>query len=274
MDHITRGSWWRVAVLVLLAGAGVTLAPREALGSSHCFSTHVSGSGPHALKICITEGGFLRHVESPAGVEHLGGEGYAVCSQGGAMVHGYAWEGFGPPIISQPHGANTLPLTITRDTTDGVFRLTQVFTRDATEPGVTITMTLTNLSSVSRSDVRLDRYFSGTLGGSPAGDRFARTVAAVWGWDDGTGHELMLTTLSPHFTPLTAVEYRSTWREGGEMIPGTHAGCVPSAEPTPTEPWPANEPLHDPGYAGRLTTRMDAFAPGQSKTITLQYRRF
>ena len=106
MDHITRLAWWSVAVLVLLASSGVALAQ---IDPHQCFSTHVSGSGPNFLKICITGGGDLGHFESPSGLEHLGGEGYAVCSNGGGVVHGHTWEGFGPPVISQPNGANTFP---------------------------------------------------------------------------------------------------------------------------------------------------------------------
>ena len=46
MNSIIRQLWWRVAVLVLLAGAGVT---RASIDPGTCFSTHASGSGPHAF---------------------------------------------------------------------------------------------------------------------------------------------------------------------------------------------------------------------------------
>jgi hypothetical protein len=62
-------------------------------------------------------------------------------------------SGFGAAIINQPNGANTFPLTITPDTTDGFFRLQQTFSRDAAEKDVTITMKLTKREQV--------RYFRG-----------------------------------------------------------------------------------------------------------------
>jgi hypothetical protein len=50
------------------------------------------------------------------------------------------------------------PLTIVRDTTDGVFRLPQTFSRDGAEKDLTITMKVTNLSGSTNSNVRVSRY--------------------------------------------------------------------------------------------------------------------
>ena len=80
-------------------------------------------------------------VESPVAKNHISSakglfrfEGYVVCGSGAnAWDAGPSESGWGSPTISQPNGANTVPLTITRDTTNGKLRLTQRFTRDATE---------------------------------------------------------------------------------------------------------------------------------------------
>jgi hypothetical protein len=151
---------WRAIVLLLVATCGVALAQQEeqldlgvGVQSASCFSTHTSGSGTTFVKVCFSNHGNLVQFESPAGFEHIRvgsfGEGYVVCS--GTTAHGFdagsTEAGFGAPTISQPNGANTFPLTITRTTTNGVFQLRQTFAWDTTEKDVTITMTLTNRSS-------------------------------------------------------------------------------------------------------------------------------
>ncbi|HEX3033904.1 MAG TPA: hypothetical protein VHT73_02070, partial [Thermodesulfobacteriota bacterium] len=161
------GPFYIVCIVVLLMLATYELS----MANTSCHTTLSSGSGANFMKICISNHGNPVQFESPKNFEHIRlgsiGEGYVVCSNLTSVVHGYdagfAESGFGPPTINQPNGSNTLPLTITRDTTDGVFRLKQTFSRDSNEKDVTITMTLTNISSSNRSDVILDRYFDGDI---------------------------------------------------------------------------------------------------------------
>jgi hypothetical protein len=66
-------------------------------------------------------------------------------------------EGFGPATIAQPN-PGAFPLTVTRNTSDGKFKLTQVWDRpDAVEKGITVTMTLKNRSNATISSVALSR---------------------------------------------------------------------------------------------------------------------
>jgi hypothetical protein len=69
-------------------------------------------------------------------------------------------SGWGPSPVSQPNGAATLPLIVTRQTLDGVIKLKQTFTMNAAERGADIKMDVTNLTPM-RHDLRLSRYFDG-----------------------------------------------------------------------------------------------------------------
>src|SRR5262245_54966557 len=127
------------------------------------------------MSICLSSQGNLIRFESPAGFVHLSLiEGYALCSgdpyqPARAVTSGPVEAGFNPAAISQPNGSNTLPLTVTRATTDGAFRLQQTFARDSVEQDVTITMVLKNISPAPIADVFLTRFFDGdidTFGGN------------------------------------------------------------------------------------------------------------
>jgi hypothetical protein len=238
--------------------------------STSCFSTHTSGSGTSRMSICISNHGNLVRFQSPGTINHMGtdsvGDGYSLCRENGAFVLGYdagfSEDGFGPPTISQPNGPNTFPLTITRNDIFGGagLRLTQTFSRDTTEKDVTITMTLTNLSAASMPDIVLVRYFDGDIGGTAGGDRWARSADSVWGWEDGSGHGLMLTALSPGVAHLTAVQTFAVWQSEAHQDCSGFGNSV-----TPTAPG---------NFVGRLTYLMGSFNPGQSKTVSVLYRRF
>jgi hypothetical protein len=219
------------------------------------------------MKICLSDRGNLVQFESPAGFEHLRvsavGEGYAVCS--GAGTHGFdagfAEQGFGPSTIIQPNGPNTFPLTITRDTTNGVFRLKQQFTRDTTEKDVTVTMTLTNRSASPVSGVNLTRYFDGDIDNSFSGNRYAHTADSVWGWSDGSGQGLMLTALTFNISHSAGVEAFPNW----DPFSGGGAQLCHSGGATPSSPG---------NFVGRVNYSLGTIAAGGSKTVKVLYRRF
>ena len=61
------------------------------------------------------------------------------------------------PVRTQPGGANTFPLKIVRTTADGIWTLTQNFSRNPGERYAKITMTLKNNTAISRT-ASLVRY--------------------------------------------------------------------------------------------------------------------
>jgi hypothetical protein len=229
------------------------------------FSCHTLGSGE---TVCFSDHGNVSRFTSPGGFEHIAlgfiGEGYALCSS--TAIHGYdagAMEGgFGRPTIVQPKGPNTFPLTITRDTTDGFFRLQQVFSRDTAEKDVTITMKLTNLTGSTVSGVQVVRYFDGDIDNGAGGDRYAQTTDSVWGWEDTGGHGLMLTALTLGTEHFMAAEPFASWNPASGGV-ATH--CDIGGITTPTAPG---------DYVGAVIYSIDSILPGKSKTVKVLYRRF
>lgn len=246
--------------------------------SSTCFATVTSGVGPNQIKLCISNHGNIIDFESPQGKENMTpgtdkwGDGYVLCSTNNNTanaVNGYdagnAELGWGNVTTIQPNGLNTLPLTVTRQTTNGRFELKQVFTWDTNEKDVTITMTLKNISGINIDGIRLARYFDADLSGDTSDDRFDKTDDSVWGRDGGSGSGqfgLMLTALTFNQAHSTAVETFSNWVINGG---GLASVCVPQAVSVPTSPG---------NYVGRLTYFMPPLAAGESKTVKLLYRRF
>src|SRR5690606_987643 len=149
-----------LCTLFLAAGALRSEATLE------CFATFSSGSGASHFTVCVSDRGNVVCFQTPSGYEQaVSGDGYVLCSAGlsDVTVHGwdaggYGQAGFGPPLIEQPNGPNTLPLAIRRTTLDGVFELVQTFRFDAIEKDLTVDMEVNNLTRDPRLRVRLARF--------------------------------------------------------------------------------------------------------------------
>ena len=106
------------------------------------------------------------------------------------------------------------------------------------------------------------RYFDGDIDGDFSDDRYAQTTDSVWGWEDGSGHGMMLSALSfaiPHFM---AAEPFSSWDPSAGGV-ATH--CDIGGVTTPTA---AGD------YVGAVIYSIEAIDPGKSKTAKVLYRRF
>lgn len=260
-------SQWMMTVVASVA----LLCPLNMKADTNCFSSYTNGSGPTLLKFCVSQNGTIPQFESPATSQELvAEEGYAVASQCGttsAVTHGadagINEGGFNVPVITQVNGPNTFPLTITRTTTDGVFKLTQSFGRNNAEKSVSITMTLKNLSATTVPNVLLTRYFTDAL--FITLNRFARSFDSVWGWD---GYGFSLTAENPAIAHATVVQDRNSWLSGGPG--GLGDGCVISSAVdtgTPTNPT-------SNGWAGRFVYQLGNMGPGAAKTVKVEYRRY
>jgi hypothetical protein len=274
-----------ISVLVL-AVAGIW---GVGYASDTCFSTYTSGSGSTLMVICISDHGNLVRLESPATFEQidqtsLGNhrDGYAICpgsppnpSNGGYDAGGVE-GGFGPPTISQPNGANTFPLTIIRDTTSGIYRLTQKFSQNTSEKEVAITMTLKRLSAADCNPncasvpMRLSRYFPGDVDNESSGNGyFARTKDSVWEWvenapiDRPEGHGLLLENRS------FGVDHATTVFTEGSF---DFSGCAIFFGQLST---PTNPAVNDgKGLVGRVVFGGILSSVGSSMSRTVVYRRF
>ncbi len=254
----------------------------EVTASSACFATLASGAGATALTVCLSDHGNIVKWTSPAGVEHsTKNDGYVLCSLGAGapVVHGwdagFIEDGFGPSIIDQPNGANTLPLVITRTTDDGVFQLEQRFTRDATEKDLTIAMTVTNVGRTTRNRVQLGRYF----GMSPnhqtnSPNNASVTSDSVFLWDDPHQsfvdppnhlvYGVMLTALSYNILHRPVVEDHDAWNPYDDDGPMRAKSCSPIDFGGP------KIDLLD--LRGRITYDIGTLAAGKGKLVRYLYR--
>jgi hypothetical protein len=235
-------------------------------------ASFASGTGANRLSVKVSDHGNLLSFESPANQEAVfsGQEGYVVCTGDGATVHGHdtgsVEGGFGTPTFSQPNGAGTFPLTVTRNTTGGAFQLKQVWAKpDATEKDVTVTMTLKNLSSATLSGVTLVRTGDFDVG-TTATDRGASTNDSLWQWDDVRASDsppvgLMLTALSFGTSHTARMDVQSFWADPDNP---NRDQCYGTSDNTPTV---------EGDYAMRMIYLLGNLSAGQSKTVKFEYRR-
>lgn len=238
----------------------------ETCGADKTFSF---GSGVNLFKFCLSDHGNILQLQSPANYRQVTvREGYVTCGTGAANAFdaGNAeggWED--ATTITQPGGANTLPVTIIRQTTDGKLQLKQTFEWNGDEREITVTMVLKNLSGASLTDVKLARYFDADLSsslnaGDSADDIYHKDEDSVLGKDNGSGaghHGLSLTALSFAQAHSTAVESFFNFSN-------TRSTCTPVAASVPTA---AGD------FVGRVTYSIGTLSAGASKTVKVLYRR-
>lgn len=279
-------------MILIIASLVLAVAGIWGVGSASntCFSTHNFGSGATLMNICISDHGNLVKFESPAGFQQIGQlntirDGYALCSGNlptfANVPHGYDLggieSGFGPPTIIQPNGANTFPLTIIRDTTDGVYRLKQAFSATSLHKELTINMTVTRLSTANCTSagcppVRLNRHFEGDVDNNTGPNSyFARTKDSVYEWvenipiDRPEGHGLMLENLKfgvDHATLVFAIAHYFPTPDD------VAKGCIVFSGQVATPATPANN------LVGRIVYGLSLPSIGSSATRTVVYRRF
>jgi hypothetical protein len=240
----------------------------ESLPAEYCF-TSGDAFGPDYLKFCVSPRGHITHFESPKGLTHLAGrEGYVLCADEDRFVGvgfdaGIAEAGWGDPAVSQPGGAGTLPLVVTRTSLDGRVQLRQTFTRNAAERGVDVKMEVKNLSGATLPRVLLDRYFDADIAGTASDDFWDRSnTEAVWATDRPQGNMLLLTS-----APLKFGEVMGTAETFGDWSPfgsrQSARGCVPYVT------------IYSKfDGVGRMERDLGAIASGATKSVTFRYRRF
>ena len=159
--------------------------------STACASTYTSGSGPTLFQWCVTSNGNVVSLQSPDGEEHLllnASEGYQVCDFSALVAYtDYAaaadtgnWKA---SVVTQPHGANTFPLTIKRTTNDGKYTLTQKFSQVPADLTIKIATTLKN-NTTGSPFIYVYRYADLAIdgGGNSSIDWFDQSANAAWGY--------------------------------------------------------------------------------------------
>jgi hypothetical protein len=234
--------------------------------------TFTFSSGSALFQFCLSDEGTIGELISPAGYQHISNfEGYVACGTGAMNAYSVggpqlAESGWGPASTSQPGGPHTLPVTITRNSTDGKFQLAQTFEWSTAEKEVLITMTLKNISAASLTSVRLSRYFSAHVSIDSDDDIFDRDTDSTWGTDPGAGaghHTVMLTALTFALTHTAFVEKNGDWNVKGNGAQ-TATKCTAIAQSVPTAPG---------NFVGRITYVLGTLSAGASKSVQLVYRR-
>ena len=184
---------------------------------------------------------------------NMGSEGYAICAgTTRAVESGVGDVGFDDPTTSTP-SSNV------RTTTDGRFRLTQSFTRDALEKEIIITMTVRNQSAAHIPNVYLARFFDGDMANTPAGDKFAATNRSVSAHQDYANGGLALTALTFGLSAQTDIV---AFNNHAPLSDGCFTGdAVYPVTPTGPGDW-----------VGWVTYYLGTINAGASKIVKFSYR--
>ncbi len=122
----------------------------------------VFGAGANQFNTCLSSEGNVVNFVFSGTDQFIGFEGYQVCAPGIGLTYfdlgAQGQSGWGAAAIVQPKGPGTLPITITRNTTDGHWNLKQTYAKDTVEDDFTITMTLKNTGGPVGAPVYLGRW--------------------------------------------------------------------------------------------------------------------
>jgi hypothetical protein len=230
-----------------------------------CQSTYTSGSGLTLFEFCVTANGNIAELQSPAGGEHIrvsgSGEGYGVCDSG-TKVRYYDYDGgdsgnWKDALITQPGGPNTFPLKVVRTSSDGLFTLTQTFSRSTGERIVKIAMTLKNNGATSKTFILL-RFANVNANNGDGGDlnnEFDSGIDAAWAYNN-QAYGVRLSTATPSL-------------EHAGFVDATNDGpdpCNPGASS------PAGQPFFGDGSV--VVAYVIALPAGKSTTSAVEYKRF
>lgn len=248
-----------------------------AVESNNCIParTFTYGGGASKFSFCISDHGNIQHLESPAKYQQINTrEGYAVCryeSEGlnpkRSFDAGIAEGGFGPSIIEQPGGPSTLPMTITRQTTDGQLELKQTFDWNKAEKEILITMSLKNISAAPIPHVVIARYFDGDLDNTAGGDLYDYSTNSLWAREDdqyAARNGLTLTALTDSYKHYINIERAEVWDPYGTDVKSArycHSGDLADGGQFPSD------------WIGRIRYILQTIQPGATKTVKYIYRR-
>jgi hypothetical protein len=247
--------------LVVTLLALIALSSLVSAQTTTCQSTFTAGSGDFAMQFCVTENGNIAQYATPLADEHILtgtiGEGYGICdvNDPGGQVEYYDYAGGGAtanwetPTIDQPNGANTFPLTITRKTSGGVWKLVQTFSQSVADRAIKIKMDLHNLTGDNRA-VNLVRFADINANGQATNNSLATPFSALAIRFNQVGIELRDAAHSPHETFV-------------QRVPSGPSPCTPDA----------NAVLSRFAGDGSLELNYNRTVPKNgSKTVTVLYR--
>jgi hypothetical protein len=239
-------------------------------GACNPALTFNTGAGVTAYNICLSSEGNVVNYVAPAGFNHMiGYEGYQICAPGGANYYDAGNSGssvapfhWNAAAVNQPNGPGKFPVTITRQTADGLWLLTQKFAMDKKEQDLAITMTLKRLVSPIGAPVYLGRWSDLNTDNDIGDEIVDKSDDSIWHRDGNanpTHHAMVLTALTyggvgtTRFTSVGGYPY-------GRGTCGLGAGAVA----TPAGPG---------DYAGNVVYNLGGFNTNQAKTVVFNWQR-
>ena len=257
---------YRLVAFVATIGFVSSLPLRESVAGMEgpcqaalTFTYPAIGTGPREFNVCLSNEGNIMQFEAPGGFVHIGAaDGYILCTPEGTYwdLGPASASGFGPPTVSQPKGPHTLPVTITRTTTDGTWELKQVFIKDNNEQDVSISTYLKRLASPVADPVYIARYVDAHVDGTQGGDFGDHSKDSVW------FRETRALTLTGQY--LGPVVFTAVGP----------APLVFSGGPTPNcRPASAAGPVGPGDLAGVVTHELSNFKTNQSRSVRFAYQR-
>ena len=211
------------------------------------------------MNFCVTANGNIAKFDSPAGYTQMYAEGYGACDITNSTVsyydHEYAESGnWMSATIVQPNGPNTFPLKIVRTTSDGVWTLTQTFSRNTKDQIIKVVMQLKNNSAIDRTAF-LERYADVDADGNTNTNYSDTGRNSAWTYYNDNygskGHGLTLRALPDNFT------------RAGAVIPPNGGDACTRVERT--GPYFGDSALDYTWFLGTV-------AANTSKTVAIEYR--
>jgi hypothetical protein len=251
------------------ATTAVAFTGEQSAGAIAPASTTTYYNFPGKPRAAISIHGNLLRFEGPLGYDHIGvgtiGEGYVLC-YGGTVAYdvGPAEVGFGPSTAS----CSAQTCTVTRTTSDGLFRLRQVITKNQSERSIDVAMTLTNLSQstlggvVLRRQVDFDVDTGGALGTKSFTNWFGSAERhSVFAWNAPTDH--------PGEDHMLVMRYLPSAVMGTFVSKVTESILDTSCSPPNIA---ANGPVYG-DYGATIQFDIGTMGPGSSFTGKVQYER-
>ena len=218
-----------------------------------CITSGSASLGTY-FRTCTSSVGSVSQVTGQSGVTNIGSEGYAICA---GTTHAVESGAVGDVGFNDP--TTSTASSNVRTTTDGRFRLTQSFTRDALEKEIIITMTVRNQTASAIANVYVARFFDGDIAGTPEGDKYSATNRSVFAHQDYANGGLALSALTFNFAMQTAI-----------VAFNNHApltdGCFTRNAVFPVTPTAAGD------WVGWITYYLGTINASASKIVKFVYR--
>ena len=204
----------------------MTLSPTR-----DCFATF-NNQSPN---FCVTINGNIEDFTFPAGFSQIFTDGYGVCDLT-ATATSYYDDGdqdsgnWLDPVVSEPHGPNTFPLTITRTTADGIWTIKQVFSRNTADAYVKVVITWTNNTAAAKV-AYFTRYVDIDADDDASNNWFDRSTNSGWGYNPAAVGSHGLTVRSNQ----SANNFLGFVTSFTDSQGGNHDPCAFSSNTTPSQ---------------------------------------